>query len=334
MKRTLRIGLLGCSSIARRRTVPALGAIEDATVTAVAARSPDRAKEFAQEYGANAREYDELVTDDGVDAVYVSTPNANHHEWTKKALLAGKHVLCEKPLTTTAEASRELVDLAASRGLVLRENFTFLHHPQHARVRQLLDEGRLGSLRTFAAAFCIPPLPGRDIRYRPELGGGSLLDAGVYPIRAAQLMLGPGLSLAGATLRVDETRGVDVGGHVLLVSPGGAFATLDFGFQHGYRSRYSLFGSSGALSVDRVFTPPPSRQQVLRIEEQNHVEEIELPPADQFLLAVRSFTTAALAGRDPSEAAEEGASCIETARLVDEALATAVRVPDHEAVQY
>ena len=334
MKAKLRIGLLGCSSIARRRTLPALGAVEEAMVTAVAARSPDRAKEFAQEYGVNARSYEELVGDDGVDAVYVSTPNALHHEWTKKALLAGKHVLCEKPLTTSAGNSRELVDLAADRGLILRENFTFLHHPQHARVRNLVGEGRIGGLRTFAAAFCIPPLPDADIRYRPELGGGALLDAGVYPIRAAQLMVGPGLSLAGATLRVDDTRGVDVAGHALLVSPGGVFASLEFGFQHGYRSRYTLFGSSGALSVDRVFTPPASMQQVLRIEEQNHVEEFALPPADQFNLAIRSFTTAALAGRDSVEAAEEGASCIETARLVDEIQANAVRVPDHEAVQY
>ncbi len=334
MTGTLRVGLLGCSSIARRRTLPALRGIEEATVTAVASRSPDRAKELAGDSGANARTYEELVTDDDVDAVYVSTPNGNHFEWAGRALAAGKHVLCEKPMTTTPARTAELVELAASRGLVLRENFTFLHHPQHARVRHLLGGGRIGGLRTFAAAFCIPPLPDTDIRYQPELGGGALLDAGVYPLRAAQLMLGPGLTLAGATLRVDEARGVDVAGHVLLVSPDGVFASLEFGFQHGYRSRYSLFGSSGTLTVDRVFTPPASMQPVLRIEEQNHAEELTLPAADQFSLAVRSFTRAALAGRDPREAAEEGASSIETARLVDDVMTNAARVPDHKAEQH
>ncbi|SFW75398.1 Predicted dehydrogenase [Amycolatopsis australiensis] len=321
MSRVLRLGALGCSSIAARRTLPALSGVDGLALAAVAARSPEKAAEFGRRFGATAMTYDELLASPAVDAVYVSLPTALHHEWTRKALLAGKHVLCEKPLTLNHEQAVDLAELAAKQDLVLRENFTFVHHPQHARVRELLDGGRLGELRTFSAAFGIPPLPAEDIRHQPALGGGALLDVGVYPLRAALFLLGPQLRVTGATLRFDG-RGVDVAGHALITSASGVTASLEFGFQHSYRSRYELWGSAAALSLDRAFTPPPGRQPVLRIEEQDHVEELWLPPAHQFQLSLRSFTAAALAGRDESEAAWL-ASSVDTARLAGEVLAAA-----------
>lgn len=333
MNPALRIGALGCSSIARRRTLPALCAAETADLAAVAARSPDRAKRFAAEFGAVPMSYGELVGGSGVDAVYVSLPTALHYEWTKRALLAGKHVLCEKPLTTSAPHTAELTALAAERGLVLRENFTFPHHPQHARVRDLLDQGRLGVLRTFTASFGIPPLPAGDIRYDHRLGGGALLDVGVYPLRAARFLLGGDLSVAGAALRIDGGKGVDVAGHALLTTGGGAFASLDFGFEHSYRSRYRLWGSSASLALDRAFTPPPTWQPVLRIDEQDHAEEIRAAPADQFARAVDSFARAALSGAEPAVEAAWNESAEGTARLVEEIRAAAVRTTHDPAVE-
>ncbi|MGW4524759.1 Gfo/Idh/MocA family protein [Amycolatopsis sp. NPDC004378] len=317
----IRLGALGCSSIAARRTLPALAGVAELELTEVAARSPEKAKEFARRFGVTASTYDELLDSSDVDAVYISLPTALHHEWTRKALLAGKHVLCEKPLTLNRQQAEDLAGLATKQDLVLRENFTFVHHPQHTRVRELVEGGRLGELRTFTAAFGIPPLPGDDIRYQPSLGGGALLDVGVYPLRAALFLLGPGLRVTGATLRFDET-GVDVAGHALLTSPTGVTASVEFGFEHSYRSRYDLWGSTAALSLDRAFTPPPGRQPVLRIEEQDHVEELWLPPAHQFELSVRSFARAALAGRDEGEAAWLTSSA-ETARLADDVRASA-----------
>ncbi|WP_372666779.1 Gfo/Idh/MocA family protein [Amycolatopsis kentuckyensis] len=324
VNRPLRLGALGCSSIAARRTLPALAGVAELELTEVAARLPQKAVDFARRFGVIASSYDELLDSPDVDAVYISLPTALHHEWTRKALLAGKHVLCEKPLTLTLDQAEDLAELAAKQDLVLRENFTFVHHPQHAKVRELLDGGRLGELRTFTASFGIPPLPARDIRYQPSLGGGALLDVGVYPLRAALFLLGPELRVTGAALKFDGT-GVDVAGHALLTSASGVTASLDFGFQHSYRSRYELWGSAAALSLDRAFTPPPGRQPVLRIEEQDHVEELWLPPAHQFELSLRSFAVAALAGRDDSEAAWL-ASSVATARLAGEVLTHAAAV--------
>lgn len=326
MSRRVRLGVLGCSAIARRRALPAAAEIPELEITAVASRDAAKAAEFADRFGGTATTgYAALLDDPEVDAVYLSLPTALHHEWTRRALRAGKHVLCEKPLTDRADRTRELTALARQRNLVLRENFAFLHHPQHRTVADLVADGRIGALRTFTATFGIPPLPDSDIRYDAALGGGALLDVGVYPIRAAQLLLGPGLALSGAVLRVDERRGVDLAGHALLVSPDGVFADLEFGFQHGYRSRYGLWGATGALGLDRAFTPPAEHRPLLRVDEQDHAEEFVLAAAHQFRDSIAAFARAVL-DRAPDEPAWLDAA-EETARLVEQVRAAAVRVP-------
>ncbi|SFS82606.1 Predicted dehydrogenase [Saccharopolyspora flava] len=328
----MRWGVLGCSAIAERRALPALHEIHGSEITGVASRTPERAERFAAEHGGTAMTYQQLIDSPEVDAIYLSLPNSLHFEWAERALRAGKHVLCEKPMTVSAERTDALVALADERGLVLRENFAFLHHPQHHVVRELVTRGRLGRLRTFSSAFGIPsPKPG-DIRYDPELGAGSLLDVGVYPIRAAQLMLGDGLTVAGATLRVDADTGVDMAGHALLVSENGVFADLEFGFQHSYRSRYALWGDAAQLSLERAFTPPAEHRPLLRVEEQDHAEEFVLDAAHQFRESFASFATAVREG--PSAEVERPwlRAARETARLVEAIQGVAVRVRQRGAV--
>ncbi|MGK5729255.1 Gfo/Idh/MocA family protein [Streptomyces sp. URMC 124] len=288
----VRLGLLGCADIALRRMLPAVERTEGIVLTAVAARDAARAERVAQQYGAEAAAgYAELLERDDVDAVYVPLPSSLHAEWTERALLGGKHVLAEKPMTLDAGETARLVELARSRGLVLMENFMFVHHPQHRRVRQLLDEGAIGELRTLHAAFTIPPRPDGDIRYRADLGGGALFDVGVYPLRAAQLLLGPGLEVAGADLRTDPERGVDVAGSVLLARPDGVTAHLTFGMEHHYTSRYEVLGSAGRLRLDHAFTTPAGHRPVIAIERQGGAEELELEAFDQVTAAVRAWVT-------------------------------------------
>ncbi|RRO20643.1 gfo/Idh/MocA family oxidoreductase [Saccharopolyspora rhizosphaerae] len=328
----VRWGVLGCSAIAERRALPALREIDGSEVVGVASRTTERAERFAAEHGGTALSYQELVDAPDIDAVYLSLPNSLHFGWAERALRASKHVLCEKPMTVSADQTDALVALAAERGLVLRENFAFLHHPQHDVVRALLERGRLGRLRTFSSAFGVPPPKPGDIRYDPALGAGCLLDVGVYPIRAAQLMLGDGLTVAGATLRVDTETGVDMAGHALLVSENGVFADLEFGFQHSYRSRYALWGDAAHLSLERAFTPPAEHRPQLLLEEQDHREEFTLDGADQFRASLASFATAVRETRGAEEEREWLRSARETARLVEAVQQTAVRVRQRGAV--
>jgi NDP-hexose-3-ketoreductase len=327
MTTTVRLGVLGCSAIAWRRTLPAARACPLTRITAVASRDPAKADRFAAEFDCVATSYEELLARDDVDAIYLPLPPSLHLEWGARVLAAGKHLLVEKPITTDAASARELVNRAAAAKRVLRENFTFSHHPQHAEIAKLIADGRFGKLRALTGEFCFPPLPATDIRYVPELGGGALLDAGVYPIRAAQLLLGDELEVAGASLRIDPDRKVDVAGQVLLVSAQDVLVSIHFGFEHTYSSTYSLTGSAANVRLDRAFAPPPDFRPVLRIEEQDHSEQTVLRAADQFGLAVRSFAEAILAGHTAADEAEAPtcAASVRTLDLVDEIRRVAVR---------
>ncbi|MGQ0840985.1 Gfo/Idh/MocA family protein [Actinokineospora sp.] len=284
----VRFGVLGCSSIARRRFLPAL-ARSSARLTAVASRDPGRAAAFAAEFDcAPVPGYDALLARDDIDAVYVSVPTGLHTEWARAALAAGKHVLVEKPLATTHAEGVAL--FGGAGGLVVMENRMFAHHRQHADVADLMPA--IGSLRAVTAAMAIPPLPATDVRYRPELGGGALLDVGYYPLHAALMFAGADLEVVGATQTIHTGHEVDVGGTALLRAPDGVTAQVIFGFEHGYRSFYELWGTRGRITLERAFTPGETWRPTLRIERHGATEVRTLPPADQFRAAIEVFAGA------------------------------------------
>ncbi|MFH8805333.1 Gfo/Idh/MocA family protein [Streptomyces sp. NPDC017936] len=320
----LRLGLLGCAGFARRRALPSLARLTEITLTAVASRDPARAKLFAGEFGGEpVAGYEELLARDDLDAVYIPLPAALHAPWTGRALEAGLHVLVEKPAAVTAAEADRLTRAARERGLVVMENFGFVHHTQQQTARSLLAEGAIGELRSLTAEFAFPPLPDTDIRYQPDLGGGALLDAGVYPIRAARLFLGDELEVTGASLREDPGRGVDVAGAALLTGPTGISAHLGFGFVHSYRCGYTLWGSAGRISLNRAYSAPDDLAPTLTLERDGRVEERRLVPDQQFTTLFRRFA-AAVRGRDVTGPAHDLA---QQARLVERIAATARRLP-------
>ncbi|MFF6782513.1 Gfo/Idh/MocA family oxidoreductase [Streptomyces sp. NPDC012510] len=296
----VRVGVLGCADIARRRVLPAMAATEGVEIAAIAGRDAARARELAARFGARpVHGYAELLDRDDVDAVYVPLPAALHEAWTETALHAGKHVLAEKPLTTDPAATRRLMTLAERSGRVLMENVMFVHHPQHAAVGKLVADGAIGEVRAFHAAFAIPALPEDDIRYRADLGGGALWDTGVYPVRAALYHVGEGLRVVGATLARGPARTVDTAGAALLSGPGGVSVQLTFGLDHAYRSSYAIWGSEGRVTVDRAFTPPADLAPQVLLERRSGTERIVLPAADQVARTVAAFVEAVRTGGRP-----------------------------------
>ncbi|WP_158842900.1 Gfo/Idh/MocA family protein [Saccharothrix deserti] len=297
-ERPLRLGLLGCADIAIRRVLPTAATLPDVDLVAVASRDLAKAESAARPYGADpVAGYRALLDRDDVDAVYVPLPSGLHAPWVRRALRAGKHVLAEKPLTTSLADTVALVEQARSANLVLRENFMFVHHGLHHHVRRLLDDGVIGTVRWLSAAFAIPTRPADDIRHRPELGGGALFDVGAYPVRVAQFLLGGDLDVVGATLRHDPVYGVDLSGAVLLQRPkDGVSAQLAFGLEHRYTSTYQLVGTTGTLTVEHAFTPPAHHRPVLRIERQDHREEHVLAADDQCRNALAAFARAVREG--------------------------------------
>lgn len=303
---TLRIGAVGCGSIAWRNMLPAIEEASGVRLVAVASRTQDKARRFADRFGCDpVVDYARLLERDDVDAIYIALPTGMHTEWIRAGLDAGKHVLCEKPLSASADDARTVTAIARERGLLLMENFMWLHHSQHAAVRKLVADGAIGSLRLFSAVFGIPPLPAGDIRYSTELGGGALLDLGAHTLRAAQLFCGDDLAVSGAHLRRDPETGVDIVGSALLTTPDGVLAQLSFAMDTAYRSAYTLWGTDGRIVLERAFTPPPSWRPIVRIERQDNREERTLPGDNHFKNIIEHFAAVVTANAGFGRYADE-----------------------------
>jgi len=186
-----RWGLLSTARINRRIVAAARGSNEIQLV-AVASRERARAEEYARanEIGRAHGSYEELLAAEDVDAVYIPLPNSLHVEWSVRALEAGKHVLCEKPLARSAAEAERAFAAAERTGRLLEEAFMYRHNPQTARLEKLVDEGAVGRVRLIRAVFSFPVQGERNIRLLAELDGGALLDVGCYCVSGARLLAG------------------------------------------------------------------------------------------------------------------------------------------------
>jgi predicted dehydrogenase len=300
--------------------LPAFAAAPNIRTIAVASRDPQRAEQVAARFACEpVTGYENLLARNDIDAVYLPLPVALHASWIERAFGCGKHVLCEKPLTTSAGQTRALVRLADEKGLVLRENFVFPHHSQHEQVRRLIVSGAIGAVCAFAAVFAIPPLSKEDIRYQAELGGGALFDVGVYPLRIAQFFHGPGLEVRGASLRYGH--GVDVGGEVLLRAQSGVTIQATFGMESVYRSSYEFWGQEGHLRLGRAYTPAADHFPRVLLQGHQEEREIVLQRDDQYANAAQAFARAVLARAH----GEGGAEITALAELVQEVRLAASR---------
>jgi predicted dehydrogenase len=203
---TLRIGVLGAAKIVPSALIRPARGVPDVEVTAVAARDRARAAAFARRHGV-ARvvdSYADLVADPDLDAVYVPLPNARHAEWTLAALAAGKHVLCEKPLTANAAEARTVADAARSTGLVVMEAFHYRYHPLMRRALELVET--LGPLRHVETRLCFPLPQFSNIRYQYDLAGGAMMDAGCYAVHAMRTLAGAEPEVTSARAALHSTQ--------------------------------------------------------------------------------------------------------------------------------
>jgi xylose dehydrogenase (NAD/NADP) len=293
----LRLGLLSTANI-NRMLLGGARIAEHAEVVAVASRSGDRAASYAAEHGiARAHgSYEALLGDPDVDAVYVPLPNSLHVEWSIRALEAGKHVLCEKPLTRHPQDAEAAFDAADRAGRVLAEAFMWRHHPQARRLQELAGEGLIGPLRLIRAAFSFDLFgAGRpdDVRLQADLEGGGLMDVGCYCVSAMRLLAGEPERVSGR--RIDGGDGVDVRFTGTLAFAGGVLGSFDCGLDMVARSELELIGDAGSLFVA---DPWHSRAVGIELRRPGAVEEIAVPEADPYACELEDFA-AAVHGQRP-----------------------------------
>jgi xylose dehydrogenase (NAD/NADP) len=257
---------------------------------AVASREAARAEAYAAERGIDRAygTYDRLLDDPHVDAVYVSTPNSLHHEWTMRALDAGKHVLVEKPFTRWAQQAEEAFELARSRGRVLMEGFQYRHHPQTAEVKRLMEEGAVGRVQLVRGSFSFLLESLTDVRADPELDGGALMDIGCYCISIARYLLGEPERVAAE--QVLGPSGVDMAFHGTLRFPGDVVGQFDCSFTQPEYERADVVGDHGWLLVDAPWRSQGEGELLIRHRE--HLRRIEIEDADAFRLQLENFAAA------------------------------------------
>jgi len=295
----LRWGVLGVSQLVGRLAVlPALRSTSTGQLVAIGSRDATRAAAEAKLFGARRSygSYEEVLADPDVDAVYIPLPNALHREWTLRAAKAGKHVLCEKPLACTAKEAREMASACRKAGVFLMEAQMSLYHLRYRQALAMAREGRLGELRFIHADFTFPAGDAGNYRWRPELGGGSLLDVGGY-------CLAPILELAGspprrlaATATMAES-GVD-SSFAGWLDFGGLAATFMVSFEAPESQVVELTGTRARLRIEKAFTAGSEDKEINLKYANGTMETFRSAANDPYLAMVEHFA-AVVNGQEP-----------------------------------
>jgi predicted dehydrogenase len=313
---SLRIGVLGAARIAPAALVKPAASNSSVSVTAVAARSLARAQAFATKHGIERAYagYEALLADPEIDAVYNPLPNGLHGHWTRAALAAGKHVLCEKPFTANAAEAREIASLAETSDRVVMEAFHYRYHPLALRVEEIVASGELGSLQRVETALCFPLPKFSDIRYDYGLAGGATMDAGCYAVHMARVFGGETPSVVSASAKLRSPR-VDRAMTAELAYPSGHTGRVECSMWSSSVLKISakVVGSRGSLSVLNPLMPQAYHRLTVRTGGSRRTEKF--PRKSTYAYQLEAFAAAALEGAPVKTSA---ADAVETMTVIDE----------------
>ncbi|NDB52261.1 MAG: gfo/Idh/MocA family oxidoreductase [Nitrosopumilaceae archaeon] len=289
MIKKLRFGVIGCSRIASSSTVPAILESQFASLEHVGSRDKNKAESFAKKFHCEKfGSYQDVLSDNSVDAVYISLPIGLHEEWVIKAAKAGKHILCEKSSTISYKSAQKMVQICQNHNVRLMEGFMFRFHPSHGKVKEIIKKGKLGKIFSFYGKYGFSQVPRSDIRYNKSLGGGILNDAGCYPICASRIIFDHEPESVFYSPTIDKKSGVDEKGVLFLKYGNNEFAHMEFGYGLSYQSKYEIWGDKGHLRLTRAYNIPSDMKASLLMESSNK-KEVLIKPTNHFRLMFDSF---------------------------------------------
>jgi predicted dehydrogenase len=269
---------------------------DEVDVVAVASRDQAHADAYARDHAIPRAHgsYEALLADPDVEAVYIPLPNSMHCEWALNALEAGKHVLCEKPMSRRPEEVSAVFDAAEANDRFCMEGFMWRHNPQTRRLTELVGDGAVGEVRLVRAAFSFSLTELGNVRMRPELEGGALMDVGCYCISGSRLLAGEPVRVTGQ--QVVGSTGVDVRFSTTLLFPGDVLGHFDCGFDLPDRSELEVIGSEGSISVS---DPWHCRKPGLTLRRGEEVEQIDIVPENSYKLELENLGRAIRGKGDP-----------------------------------
>lgn len=301
--RKLNWGVLGNAKIARNQLIPAIIKAENAVPYAIASRSSEKLASAVDDFGFKEgyKSYQALLDDDNVDVVYIPLPNGLHKEWAIKAAKAGKHVLCEKPMATTAQDCREMYAACKENNVKMQEAFMYRYSSRIKKMQEILDSGVIGTVKAINSSFHVNLTDKTNVRMDPALGGGSLWDVGCYPLNIAGLITGETPNLIKAH-RIDEN-GVDISLAAILQYPSGVVATISCGFNCHSARFTEIHGEKGSLLLTNSFGDCDA--PILVVDENDNITKHPVQKSERYVLQVEDFSNAILNGLPPTLTMEE-----------------------------
>ncbi|HSU99354.1 MAG TPA: Gfo/Idh/MocA family oxidoreductase [Roseiarcus sp.] len=300
--RKIQWGVIGVARIATEKVIPAMQQGEVSEITAIASRDLGKAKKAAQELGIPRAygSYEDLLADKEIEAIYNPLPNEGHVPWTLKALAAGKHVLCEKPIALDAQEARPLIEARNRSGKLVAEAFMVRFHPQWRRARALARDGTIGDAQAIQTFFSYHLIDPDNVRNRPP-GGGGLYDIGCYAVLTARYIFGAEPTRVAATIDWDPKFKTDRLASALLEFPGGRCLTFTVGTQSSLHQRVTIVGGKGRIEVMIPFNAPTDRPTEIAIDTGADLvgggRRVEtFPVCDQYTLQGDAFSRAIVEG--------------------------------------
>jgi predicted dehydrogenase len=298
MENKVRWGVLSTAAIGVKKVLPGMQKGEWCHIAAISSRDRTKAVEAAAALGIEKAygSYEELLADPQIEAIYNPLPNHMHVPWTIKAAEAGKHVLCEKPISLTVAEAKTLLEVQTRAGVLIGEAFMVRTHPQWLRTRELIASGRIGKLRSIQAFFSYTNVNPANIRNIPEYGGGALMDIGCYPIHISRFLFGEEPLRSMGMIERDPAMGTDRLTSAILEFPSG-HTSFTCSTQLVPYQRVNIFGTAGRIEVEVPFNAPIDRPTRIRIDDGSDVfgggvTVEEFPVCDQYTLQGDAFSRA------------------------------------------
>ena len=304
MSKVVRYGLVSTARIGFSAHLPGAKTSSNSEIVALSSRSGEKAAAAAREHGIPLAfgSYQEMMDSDEIDAVINTLPNSMHHEWTIKAAEAGKHVLCEKPLSATMKEAEEMVAAAKANKVVLIEGFTPRWNKQMRTIRKLIAEGKIGEIIRIDTCLSFPLEKPEDIRMQKSLAGGSMMDAGGYAVYAARFAMGTEPIMASAMERKAKGCEVDTTFSGQLQFPCGAVASVWSSLEGPRQAAFTATGTKGTIFIEHTFL-----EDLPVVVVCDGVEEVmEMKSVNRFQAQFDEFSNCVLTGKAPEFPAEDG----------------------------
>lgn len=313
----IRWGVLSTAKIGVKDVIPAIQEAKNCAVTAISSRSADKAKEVADTLGIpNAYgSYEALLADPEVDAIYIPLPNHMHVDYTLEAIESGKHVLCEKPIAMNADEARKLKDASmAYPDIKVMEAFMYRFHPQMDKVKSLIEEGAIGRLQTIESFFSYYNDDPDNIRNKPELGGGGLMDIGCYSISLSRYLFGREPEEVTGEWIIDEQFGTDYLTSGIL-NFGREYATFTCSTQSASNQWANIVGTEGTIVMGLPFNPPVDEESRIWLRKDDNVQKFTFGPVNQYTLQAEAFAESIIHDTDVPTPLEDA---INNMKVIDE----------------